>query len=62
VRLAGARAGHTTVVMTASPLMLDQADVVILLSDGVATARGTHKELMAASTAYKDTVFRGGAS
>jgi ABC-type multidrug transport system fused ATPase/permease subunit len=62
VRLAGARAGHTTVVMTASPLMLDQADAVILLSDGVATARGTHKELMAASPAYKDTVFRGGPS
>jgi ABC-type multidrug transport system fused ATPase/permease subunit len=62
VRLAGARAGRTTVVMTASPLMLDQADTVILLSDGVATARGTHQELMAASSAYKHTVFRGGAS
>ncbi|MEP7191515.1 MAG: ABC transporter ATP-binding protein [Actinomycetota bacterium] len=62
VRLAGARAGRTTVVMTASPLMLDQADAVILLTDGVATARGTHKELMAASSTYRDTVFRGGAS
>jgi ABC-type multidrug transport system fused ATPase/permease subunit len=62
VRLAGARAGRTTVVMTASPLLLDQADAVILLSDGVATARGTHKELMADSPAYKDTVVRGEAT
>jgi len=62
VRLAGARAGRTTVVMTASPLMLDQADAVILLSGGVATARGTHQELMATSTAYRDTVVRGEAT
>jgi ABC-type multidrug transport system fused ATPase/permease subunit len=61
-RLAGARAGRTTVVMTASPLMLDQADAVILLADGVAAARGTHKELMATSAAYKKTVVRGEAS
>jgi ABC-type multidrug transport system fused ATPase/permease subunit len=58
-RLAGARAGRTTVVMTASPLLLDKADAVILLTDGKASARGTHKELMATSTAYKDTVIRG---
>jgi ABC-type multidrug transport system fused ATPase/permease subunit len=62
IRLARARAGRTTVVMTASPLILDQADTVILLSDGVATARGTHKELMATSTAYKGTVDRGEAT
>ena len=62
VRLASARAGRTTVVMTASPLMLDQADAVILLADGVAAARGTHKELMATSTAYKNTVVRGEAN
>jgi len=58
-RLAIARAGRTTVVMTASPLLLDQADTVILLTDGLATARGTHKELMATSTAYRHTVVRG---
>jgi len=61
-RLAIARAGRTTVVMTASPLLLDQADTVILLTDGKASARGTHKELMATSTAYKHTVMRGEAS
>jgi ABC-type multidrug transport system fused ATPase/permease subunit len=58
-RLAIARAGRTTVVMTASPLLLDRADTVILLTDGLATARGTHKELMATSTAYRHTVARG---
>jgi len=58
-RLGSARAGRTTVVMTASPLLLDQADAVILLADGRAAAQGTHKELMATSTAYKDTVIRG---
>jgi ABC-type multidrug transport system fused ATPase/permease subunit len=61
-RLAGARAGRTTVVMTASPLLLAHADAVILLTDGKATAQGTHKELLATSTAYKDTVIRGEAS
>jgi ABC-type multidrug transport system fused ATPase/permease subunit len=61
-RLGGARAGRTTVVMTASPLLLDQADAVILLTDGKASAQGTHKELMATSTAYKATVIRGEAS
>jgi len=61
-RLAGARAGRTTVVMTASPLLLDQADTVILLTDGKAAAQGTHRELMATSTAYKHTVVRGEAS
>jgi len=54
--------GRTTVVMTASPLLLDQADDVILLTDGKAAARGTHKELLASSPAYKDTVIRGEAS
>ena len=62
VRLASARAGRTTVVMTSSPLLLDQADAVILLADGKAAARGTHKELMATSPAYKDTVIRGEAT
>ncbi|MBC7558727.1 MAG: ABC transporter ATP-binding protein, partial [Dermatophilaceae bacterium] len=61
-RLAIARAGRTTVVMTASPLLLDQADTVILLTDGQATAQGTHQELLATSTAYRHTVVRGEAS
>ena len=58
-RLAISRAGRTTVVITASPLLLDQADAVIFLTDGKAAAQGTHKELMATSTAYRNTVIRG---
>ncbi|HEX8972971.1 ABC transporter ATP-binding protein [Oryzihumus sp.] len=58
-RLARARAGRTTVVMTASPLVLDQADRVVFLEHGTAVASGTHRELMASCTAYRDTVVRG---
>ena len=41
------RAGRTTIVMTASPLLLHHADEVILLEGGVATARGRHADLLA---------------
>ena len=58
-RLARARAGRTTVVMTASPLVLDQADRVVFLEHGQAVATGPHHELMASCTAYRDTVVRG---
>jgi len=58
-RLAAARSPRTTVVMTASPLLLDQADVVYYLDGGRAVARGTHRELMASSPAYRQTVVRG---
>lgn len=59
VRLAAARAGRTTVLVSASPLLLDRADVVYYLDDGRAAARGTHRELMASSAAYRRTVARG---
>ena len=58
-RLRDARAGRTTVVVTASPLVLDQADRVVFLSGGRAVATGTHRELLRASPAYRDTVTRG---
>ena len=35
---------------------------IILLTDGQATAQGTHQELLATSTAYRHTVVRGEAS
>jgi ABC-type bacteriocin/lantibiotic exporter with double-glycine peptidase domain len=57
-RLAEHRRGHTTVVTTASPLLLHQADEVVLLVDGLATARGTHRELLE-HPAYRDVVIRG---
>ncbi|ROR97418.1 ABC-type multidrug transport system fused ATPase/permease subunit [Salana multivorans] len=44
--LPASRRERTTVVVTASPLMLDQMDEVVLLQDGVVRARGTHEQLM----------------
>jgi ABC-type multidrug transport system fused ATPase/permease subunit len=58
-RLREARAGRTTVVMTASPLVLDQADRVLLLLDGRVAAAGQHRELLGTVPAYRDAVTRG---
>jgi ABC-type multidrug transport system fused ATPase/permease subunit len=58
-RLAEARRGLTTAVMTASPLLLDHADRVLFLQDGIVTAGGTHHELMRANPAYRAVVTRG---
>jgi ABC-type multidrug transport system fused ATPase/permease subunit len=45
-RLADARRGRTTLVVTASPLVLDHVDEVQLVQDGVLVARGTHAALL----------------
>ncbi len=58
-RLAPNRDGRTTIVMTASPLLLHHADDVILLEDGKATTRGRHVDLLASSAAYRSVVVRG---
>ena len=58
-RLHAYRAGRTTVVVTTSPLVLDQADVVVLVEDGQVTATGRHRELLRKSDAYRDVVTRG---
>jgi ABC-type multidrug transport system fused ATPase/permease subunit len=58
-RLREAREGKTTVVITASPLMLDQTDHVFFLEDGRVVAEGTHRELLRTTPAYKWTVTRG---
>ncbi len=58
-RLHAERAGRTTVVATASPLVLDQADRVLFLADGRVVASGTHRELLRTSPGYRDTVTRG---
>jgi ABC-type multidrug transport system fused ATPase/permease subunit len=59
-RLARHRRGRTTVVTTVSPLMLRQADEVLLLEDGLVTARGTHHELLRDPDhpAYRHIVIR----
>ena len=58
-RLRAARAGRTTVVVTASPLVLDQADRVHYIVGGRVAASGTHRELLHADAGYRDTVTRG---
>jgi ABC-type multidrug transport system fused ATPase/permease subunit len=58
-RLREAREGKTTVVITASPLMLDQTDRVFFVEDGRVVAEGTHRELLRTTPAYKWTVTRG---
>jgi ABC-type multidrug transport system fused ATPase/permease subunit len=58
-RLAAARRGRTTAVMTASPLVLDHADRVLFLRHGVVAAAGTHRELMDGVPAYRAVVVRG---
>jgi ABC-type multidrug transport system fused ATPase/permease subunit len=58
-RLREHRSGRTTVVMTASPLLLDQTDHVIFLDGGAVAAEGTHRHLLASQPAYRRTVIRG---
>jgi ABC-type multidrug transport system fused ATPase/permease subunit len=58
-RLRRARAGGTTLVVTASPLVLDQADRVVFLDDGRVTAVGRHRKLLDTMPAYRETVTRG---
>ncbi|MBC7291473.1 MAG: ABC transporter ATP-binding protein [Actinotalea sp.] len=45
-RLARVRTGRTTVVVTASPLVLDRVDEVVLVAEGTVQARGTHRGLL----------------
>ena len=57
-RLVEHRRGRTTVVMTASPLLLHYADEVSLLVDGREVARGRHADLLA-DERYRAVVGRG---
>jgi ABC-type multidrug transport system fused ATPase/permease subunit len=58
-RLATHRRGRTTVVTTVSPLLLGRADEVVLIEDGLATARGTHRDLVDHHPGYRHVVLRG---
>jgi ABC-type multidrug transport system fused ATPase/permease subunit len=57
-RLRRHRDGRTTVITTASPLMLDQADEVALLVEGQVVAIGRHRDLMD-DPRYRRIVARG---
>ncbi|MFF8415419.1 ABC transporter transmembrane domain-containing protein [Streptomyces sp. NPDC015680] len=58
-RLRAARSGRTTVVTTASPLLLDRADTVYYLVDGRVAAVGSHRELLGREPGYRLLVSRG---
>ncbi|GHH72432.1 ABC transporter ATP-binding protein [Promicromonospora soli] len=49
-RLTEWRRGRTTLIVTASPLVLDHVDDVIFLDDGNVVTHGTHRELLDLST------------
>ncbi|MEN8651489.1 ABC transporter ATP-binding protein [Streptomyces sp. 21So2-11] len=52
------RRGRTTVVLTSSPALLDAADRVLVLDDGVITAEDTHRNLLAGDADYCLAVAR----
>ena len=58
--LAAYRRGRTTVVATASPLLLQHTDHVVLLADGRVSAQGRHPDLVRTNAAYRAIVLRGG--
>ncbi|HEV7625245.1 MAG TPA: ABC transporter ATP-binding protein, partial [Streptomyces sp.] len=52
------RSGRTTVVFTSSPLMLDQAERVVMIHGTQAVAAGPHRELLRTHPAYRAIVTR----
>ncbi|MGI5192553.1 ABC transporter transmembrane domain-containing protein [Streptomyces sp. CA-288835] len=52
------RQGHTTVVFTSSPLLLDHADRVVLVHEGEVAAVGVHRELVHSEPRYRAVVTR----
>jgi ABC-type multidrug transport system fused ATPase/permease subunit len=58
-RLATARAGRTTVLMTTSPLLLERCDTVALVVGGRVVASGTHRSLLRDDPTYRLVVNRG---
>ncbi len=56
--LRGVRGGRTTVVFATSPLLLDQADTVVLIRDGRVAATGSHRELLHTHDHYRAVVTR----
>ena len=57
-RLRDVRDGHTTLVATSSPLLLEKMDVVFVVLDGHVIAHGTHDELVEQSSTYRQIVLR----
>lgn len=58
-RIKKIRESKTTVVFTTSPLLLDQTDLVHLVTAGKVSATGNHFELLKTNDAYRRLVVRG---
>ncbi|AGZ42995.1 ABC transporter ATP-binding protein [Actinoplanes friuliensis] len=56
-RLREMRAGRTTILVTTSPALLAVTDRVIVLHDGAVRADGTHGDLVAGDSTYRETVL-----
>lgn len=56
--IAELRRGRTTIVITSSPALLDAADRVLVLDDGVITADDTHRNLLTTDETYRLAVTR----
>jgi ABC-type multidrug transport system fused ATPase/permease subunit len=52
------RHGHTTLLATTSPLLLEKMDLVYVLEDGRVSDHGSHDELVARSQRYRQIVLR----
>lgn len=57
-RLRAARTDRTTLVTTTSPVMLEGADIVYYLVDGVTAAVGSHSDLLRDEPGYRALVAR----
>lgn len=57
-RLGAARQGHTTMVATTSPLLLERMDTIFVLQDSTVIAEGTHESLLRDSPVYRRVVLR----
>ncbi|MEU8222372.1 ABC transporter ATP-binding protein [Kribbella sp. NPDC048915] len=57
-RIRAARRSRTTVLTTTSPLVLDRADEVVVLTDGKVSAIGRHADLLRTDSCYRDLVSR----
>ncbi|HET9873563.1 MAG TPA: ABC transporter ATP-binding protein [Propionibacteriaceae bacterium] len=57
-RLRGHRDGRTTIVMSASPLLLHHADEVAFLVAGQVVDTGTHEDLLSRNAEYRHVVIR----
>jgi ABC-type multidrug transport system fused ATPase/permease subunit len=57
-RLREIRGDHTTLVTTTSPLLLETMDVVFVVVDDRVVDQGTHDELIARSSTYRQIVLR----